>query len=213
MNTRNVSKEKVLSAKLKKIRLSPNVVCSNRGKKLTTGDQVNPFRFLGRTKSSISSLAKGDSTNRSAGNVNVLEENFQNEENEHPEQDISNESTGSSLKIISPNRNRVKMGTRVCSSRYLNKLNSDYDYFEEAYHDNKKPTKTISISSDSNDHMKISQLERNISEKAERTELKSSTDDEKSSQQSSRSKCYALSYDGHTCNSNEAYVISKKKIF
>lgn len=68
-------------------------------------------------------------------------EEHQNKENEQPKLRVNYESLdavalqSSPPKIMSPNRNRVKMGTRVFSSQFLNKsLDNIYDNAMSVYH-------------------------------------------------------------------------------
>lgn len=115
-------------------------------------------------------------------NILIKRENFRNEDVEQPE------NANSSIKLLSPNRNRVKMGTRVYTSmnRSYNEINN-LDECNRSY----MPTKDRSDSP------------RCISV------TKYSTDDELESQQSSSSKHINLDSDGVTCDSKEAYVIGK----
>lgn len=99
-------------------------------------------RLLRRSKSTVGLSSKKDgqeyATNHSSGDCNSKEEH-QNKENEQPKSNRINYESVDKItltppKIMSPNRNRVKMGTRVFSSQFLNKsLDNIYDNAMSVY--------------------------------------------------------------------------------
>lgn len=124
-------------------------------------------------------------------------ENFRNEYDEYNNVD-------SSFKLVSPNRNRVKMGTRVWTSaagnssvaERLDECSMSYISTKNTYLKNRRSS-TDALDSQQN------QLSRCVRVK------KCNTEDELSSRKSSISKHFNLDSDGVTSNSNEAYVIGK----
>lgn len=190
----------------------------NNIKELVNDGEMDVFRLLRRTKSSFDIFNKIDMANEIKTNSSSKgsNENMQNKENEQPMHDNSNESSRSSTKVMSPNRNRVKMGTRVYSSRFLNKsqgeINNflDEDFFPntEAHSEQNNSDKMLSVLNICNSFPLGLQHHRNQSGKIEcKYNNKCSTDDE--SQQGSSSKYCALSSDDQNENSpNDAYVIS-----
>lgn len=87
-------------------------------------------KFLKRSKSSAGICPNNlDEKTKSIGNS---KEEYQNKENELPK-DMCDEQI--LPKVMSPNRNRVKMGTRVFSSQFLNKsFDNIYDNALDVYH-------------------------------------------------------------------------------
>lgn len=96
-------------------------------------------RLLRRSKSTVGLSTKKDcqeyATNLSASGAGNSKEEHQNKENEQPKLNrINYENAHTPPKIMSPNRNRVKMGTRVFSSQFLNKsLDNIYDNAMSVY--------------------------------------------------------------------------------
>lgn len=117
-------------------------------------------------------------------NILIKRENFRNEGIEQPE------NVNSSIKLLSPNRNKVKMGTRVYNS--MNRSYNEINNLDEC---------NIYIPTKNRYSKKHSPRCISVT--------KYSTDNELLSQQSSSSKYFNLDSDGVACNSNEAYVIGK----
>lgn len=102
-------------------------------------------RLLRRSKSTVGLSTKKDgqefATNHSGGSDGNSKEEHQNKENEQPKFNRINYENVEKIacahtppKIMSPNRNRVKMGTRVFSSQFLNKsLDNIYDNAMSVY--------------------------------------------------------------------------------
>lgn len=87
-------------------------------------------KFLKRSKSSAGICPKNMDPNAKF-ECNSKEE-CQNKENEHPKDLMEDNNTPP--KVMSPNRNRVKMGTRVFSSQFLNKsFDNIYDNAMDVY--------------------------------------------------------------------------------
>lgn len=102
-------------------------------------------RLLRRSKSTVGLSTKKDgqefATNHSVSSDGNSKEEHQNKENEQPKFNRINYENVEKItcahtppKIMSPNRNRVKMGTRVFSSQFLNKsLDNIYDNAMSVY--------------------------------------------------------------------------------
>lgn len=93
-------------------------------------------KLLRRSKSSAGLVMKKDQDFRMGGDS---KEEYQNKENELPKQCQNSEPLQvipSQIKVMSPtSRNRVKMGTRVFSSQFLNKsFDNIYDNAMSVYH-------------------------------------------------------------------------------
>lgn len=76
-------------------------------------------KFLKRSKSSTGLREEKSNLDNDPARPETLEEN-QNKENECPIRQTE-QIIGDQSKLLSPNRNRVKMGTRVFSAQFLNK--------------------------------------------------------------------------------------------
>lgn len=129
--------------------------------------------------------------------IRTTNENFRNKYDEYNNVD-------SSFKLVSPNRNRVKMGTRVRTSAAGNAIAAGrLDECSRSYISTKNTNlKNRRGSTDALDSQQ-NQLSRCVSVK------KCNTEDKLSSRKSSSSKHFNLDSDGVTSNSNEAYVIGK----
>lgn len=132
-------------------------------------------RFLRRSKSTVGLSTKKDgqeyATNHSAGSDGNTKEEHQNKENEQPKFNRINHENVESMvhtapKIMSPNRNRVKMGTRVFSSQFLNKsLDNIYDnamsvYDMDADYDNHASPAQCKLQTDGQQHQQQQQHHR-----------------------------------------------------
>lgn len=107
-------------------------------------------KLLRRSKSTAGLGVRAEhSANASAMHAGDTKEEFQNKENEQPKHNsidsIRSQMPQTSPKITSPNRNLVKMGTRVFSSQLLNKsydnifdpANIDVYHFDDDYDDDR----------------------------------------------------------------------------
>lgn len=105
-------------------------------------------KLLRRSKSTVGLSVRAEpSANASAMHAGDTKEEFQNKENEQPKHNsidsIRPQMPQTSPKVTSPNRNLVKMGTRVFSSQLLNKsydnifdpANMDVYHFDDEYDD------------------------------------------------------------------------------
>lgn len=100
-------------------------------------------KLLRRSKSTVGLSTKSENAIAQKSNNNVSKEEHQNKENELPKYSESMQKMHlmqAPPKIMSPNRNRVKMGTRVFSSQFLNKsydnifdntINAVYNFDED----------------------------------------------------------------------------------
>lgn len=136
--------------------------------------------------------------------IRTTTQNFRNEFCVQSEYDEYN-NVNSPFKLLSPNRNRVKMGTRVYSSmnRSYNEINNLDGCNRRCIPTKNRYLKTQTISMKPRDFQRNQKFSRCVSEK------KYNTDDKLSSQQSSSSKFFNLDKDGVTCHSKGAYVIGK----
>lgn len=99
-------------------------------------------KLLRRSKSSVGLSMKKDNADYHVDGTSGgdSKEEYQNKENELPKQNANIEQMHlaqqtQNTKIMSPNRNRVKMGTRVFSSQFLNKsFDNIYDNAMNVYH-------------------------------------------------------------------------------
>lgn len=123
-------------------------------------------KLLRRSKSTVGLSTKCPDYKPNHCDIDNTKEEHQNKENEQPKlrsnyENVESITTTSPPKIMSPNRNRVKMGTRVFSSQFLNKsLDNIYDnamsvYDSEADFDNK-----VIIQCKSNAHQNQTQMRR-----------------------------------------------------